>query len=366
MPRKVLAQFEVDYLQILDENGTVDTALLPPLTKEQIITMYRTMVIARVLDNRMLALQRSGRIGTFAMCTGQEAVSTASVFALETKDWFVPAFRETPGFIMRGIPMRDIILFYGGDERGHHIPMGNNTLPVSIPVGTQTLHATGIAWGIQKRKEHAAAICFFGDGGTSEGDFHEALNFAGVFKVPVVFICQNNQWAISLARERQTAAKTLAQKAIAYGFEGIQIDGNDLFSVYKAVKDALDKAKAGGGPTLIECYTFRLGDHTTSDDASRYRDPKLVEAWTKKDPILRTRNYITKQQWWNQKNEDDLLKEAEALADRAVAEFDAIEPPAIEDIFKYTFAEMPEQLKEQLESLKKSLEETPREYRQKE
>lgn len=366
MPKKVLATFEVDYLQVMDEDGNLDSSLMPSLSKEQIITMYRNMVFARALDNRMLALQRSGRIGTFAMCTGQEAVSTAAVFALETKDWFVPCFRETPGYLMRGIPMHNILLVFGGDERGHVMPKGNNTLPISVPVGTHPLHATGIAWGIKKRKEHAAVLCFFGDGATSEGDFHEALNFAGVFKVPVVFICQNNQWAISVPKDRQTASKTFAQKAIAYGFEGIQVDGNDVFSVYKAVGDALDKAKSGGGPTLIECYTYRLSDHTTSDDASRYRDPAGVDAWKKKDPILRTRNHIMKKGWWKDLDDENLLKEAEAAVDAEVKEFESFGSPEIDDIFKYTFAEMPEQLKEQLDTLKRSLADTPRSYGKKE
>ncbi len=345
-------KFEVKTLQIMDESGKTDSKLMPKLTDKTVKEMYKFMVFGRGLDDKMLALQRQGRIGTFAQIKGQEATNIGAAFALDKEDWIFPAFRENPALIYRGLPPENLIEYYGWDERGNKIPDNVNEFPTAVPVATQTLHAVGFAWAAKLQKKKTVVATFFGDGATSEGDFHEAMNFAGVFKLPVVFICQNNQFAISLPREKQTASKTLAQKAIAYGFEGVQVDGNDIFAVYKSVKGAVDKARKGGGPTLIECYTYRLGDHTTSDDASRYRTDRELAEWKKKDPIDRLRKYMENKKIWDKKQEQALQKDVQKKVEDAVKKAESIPKPSIEDIFKYMYAEMTPELREQLEYLK--------------
>jgi len=229
-----------------------------------------------------------------------------------------------------------------------NLPPKNFT--VAIPVATQVLHAVGAAWAAKIKKQSIASVVYFGDGATSEGDFHEGMNFAGVFRTPTVFICQNNQYAISLPREKQTASKTLAQKALAYGFEGIQVDGNDVLAVYSATKAALDKARSGGGPTLIECFTYRLGAHTTSDDPTKYRKKEEEEEWRKKDPVKRFRIYLEKKGIWSQNYEENLLKEVTAEIEKAVEEAEAHNPD-VENMFKYVYAEITPNLKEQMDEL---------------
>ncbi|WDT81939.1 MAG: thiamine pyrophosphate-dependent dehydrogenase E1 component subunit alpha [Candidatus Manganitrophus sp.] len=282
MPKKVVQQFKIEFLQILDEAGQVDRALWPGLDEKEIKGFYESMVLIRTFDEKALNLQREGRLGTYASVQGQEAAQVGSAAALRPSDWIFPAFREPGVSILRGLPMRMIYQYWSGDERGSAIPEDQHDFPIAIPVGTHIPHAVGAAWAAQFKGDPVAVAAFFGDGATSKGDFHEGLNFAGVFHLPIVFICQNNHWAISVPLSRQTAAATLAQKAIAYGFEGIQVDGNDVFAVYTAVKNALEKARRGEGPTLIECYTYRLSDHTTADDASRYRKVEEVATWRKR------------------------------------------------------------------------------------
>src|SRR5204863_369792 len=283
MPKKTVQSFSVEWLQILDENGNCDEALRPSLSNDEIKKLYEWMLLARIFDEKAFKLQREGRLGTYASILGQEAAQVGSALALRPDDWMFPAFREPGASIVRGLPMRMVLQYWAGDERGSLIPEELNDFPITIPVGTQIPIAVGAAWAAKLKGDKIAVMAYMGDGATSKGDFHEGLNFAGVFAVPVVFVCQNNQWAISVPLKRQTAAKTLAQKAIAYGFSGIQVDGNDPFAVYKATHEALDQARDGQGPTLIECVTYRLGDHTTADDASRYRSRDEVEQWRKKD-----------------------------------------------------------------------------------
>ncbi len=346
--------FQIKTLQILDEKGT-PIGKLPKLTYSEIKKLYRFMVLSRLLDEKMLSLQRQGRIGTFASIRGQEASNVGIGYAIGKDDWLFPSFRENGTLITLGLPMENILLYYGGDERGSCIPQNINTFPTTVPVATQTLHAVGFAWAQKLQKKKSVAVTVFGDGATSEGDFHESMNFAGVFKLPIVFVCQNNQWAISVPRERQCAAETLAQKAIAYGFEGVQVDGNDIFAVYKSMREALEKAKKGGGPTLIECFTYRISDHTTSDDQTKYRDQKEVDEWKKKDPIDRLRKFMEKKGVWKKSNEKKLLKDSEKFVEFAIKKFESIKPPEVEDIFKYTYKEMAPELKEQLEKLKEDL-----------
>ena len=353
MVRETVANFSVDYLQILNEKGTLDKKLMPNLTKSQILWMYENMILTRAVDEKMLSMQRQGRIGTFAPVKGQEACQIGIIAALDKKDMIFPAFRETAAHIAFGLPPENLFIYYAGDERGSKTD--KNFFPIAIPVATQLLHAVGYAWGAKIKKENIVVVVFFGDGATSEGDFHEAMNFAGTFKLPVLFVCQNNQYAISVPRKLQSASETLAQKAIAYGFEGIQVDGNDIFSVYKAANDAILNIKKGKGPYFIECITYRLGDHTTADDASKYRSQKELQEWMKKDPILRLKDYIIKNKYLSRLDEEKLHDKVKLKVEDVVKKAESIEAPNVEDIFKYTFNEMPWNLKEELDDLKDSM-----------
>lgn len=337
MPEEIIETFKVRYLSVLDPGGNIDNSLMPSLTPDDIKRLYELMVLSRTFDQRALSLQREGRLGTYAPIIGQEASQVGSAYAIERSDWVFPSFREMGVYITLGYPLYMLLQYWSGDERGAKSPDNLNIFPVCVPVGTQIPHAVGAAMAAKYKKDKIAVVCYFGDGGTSKGDFHEGLNMSGVFKLPVVFVCQNNHWAISVPRERQTASKTLAQKAFAYGFEGIQVDGNDVFAVYKATKDALDKAKKGEGPTLIECLTYRIGDHTTADDASRYRPREEIEVWKAKDPILRLRLFMERSGSWTEQYQREVEEKAEAAVDEAVKKEESIEPPSTEDMFIYTF-----------------------------
>lgn len=352
---KILKNFSVSYMQVLDENGKIDGKLMPELSNEDIQKMYESMVLGRMFDETMLKLQREGRIGTYAPAIGQEATQAGCAFALEKTDWFFPMYRDVSSFIMRGMPLENLVLYWSGDHRGMRIPEGQNNFPPAIPVSTQLPHAVGAAMAAGILGHKIAVIVFTGDGGTSKADFHEALNFAGVFKAPVVIVCENNQYAISVPRSRQTAAETIAQKAIAYGFEGIQVDGNDVFAVYKVAKEALDKARSGKGPSLIECVTYRIADHTTADDSAKYRKQEEVDAWKKKDPIDRLRKYMESRALWNQYYEKRVRMQAEEKISEAVKKAESTPPPEVEEIFQHMYAEMNENLREQMEELKGSL-----------
>src|SRR5919106_6258569 len=272
MPRTVLEpRFQVEYLSILDSDGNLDASLEPDISPQELKRLYRAMLLGRRLDERMIRLQRQGRIGTFAPIKGQEASQLGAAFTLRPSDWMVPSFRETAAMIWRGWPIEKMLLFSAGYLEGGQPAPDQRDLPITIPVATQLPHAVGLAYAVQYRDDDAVVMAYFGDGATSEGDFHEAANFAGVWHVPVVFLCQNNQWAISVPLKKQTHSRTIAQKALAYGFPGLQVDGNDVLAVYAATREAADRARSGGGPTLLECLTYRLGVHTTSDDPSRYR-----------------------------------------------------------------------------------------------
>ena len=324
MPRKSLARFSVSSLSVLAPDGGVDRKLAPKLTTEQLLTLYRSMVLAREADQRMLKLQRQGRIGTFPLCTGQEASACGVILAMRESDWLVPAFREVGALLMRGVPLEQVLALYAGYEEGNRIPASLRTLPMAIPVASQIPHAPGLAYAARLLGEpETAVVCFFGDGATSEGDFHEALNFAAVWKVPVVFVCQNNGWAISLPTREQTASATIAQKAIAYGIPGIQVDGNDALAVYRATADALRRARKGEGPTLIEAVTYRLMMHTTSDDPTKYRDDAEVEDWWSRDPLPRMRRYLEGEGLWDDGREEGLQAEIKGAIDGAIQRFEA-------------------------------------------
>lgn len=348
MPINTIGRFEVKYLQIVNEKGEADASLMPRLSDGEIKKFFETIILARTFNQRALSLQREGRLGTYASILGQEASQVGSALALDKDDWVFPSFRETGVNIARGYPLWMMFKYWVGDERGMKAPDGLNVFPMCVPVGTQIPHGTGAAIAMKLKGDKKAAVTYFGDGGSSRGDFHEALNLAGVFKAPAVFICQNNQWAISVPRSRQTAAETIAQRKIGYGIEGVQVDGNDVFAVYGAVKDALARAKSGEGPTLIECFTYRLDDHTTSDDARRYRSAEEVESWRKKEPLIRLRIYMESKGIWTKAYEEDVAKKAEADVDKAIKEAESVPPPDPADVIKYTYGELTERQKKEM------------------
>jgi pyruvate dehydrogenase E1 component alpha subunit len=338
MPETEIAKFSVSRLEILDEHGNADEALLPSLSDADIRNLHELLLLSRTFDGRALNLQREGRIGTYPSILGQEATQVGSAYALEKTDWVFPSFRETGVHITLGYPMDLLYLYWGGDERGLACPEGLNILPVCVSVAAQIPHAVGAAMAAKYRRDRVAVVAYFGDGATSKGDFHEAFNIAGVFKLPVVFICQNNQWAISMPRERQTAAATLAQKALAYGFAGVQVDGNDIFAVYSATLAALDKAKKGEGPTFIECFTYRVAHHTTADDAGRYRSSEEVESWKKKDPVVRLQLYMERRGLWSDSYQRELEAKVGQRIDEAVRKAEGAVPPQPREMFMNTAA----------------------------
>lgn len=341
--------------RIMKPDGTLLPGPPPPISDSECVGLYRKMLYTRLADQRCLMLQRQGRMGTYAPIWGQEACQIGSAYLLQKGDWVFPAFREIGASLMMGMPLKTVLLYWMGNEIGSQPPEGVNLMPVSIPVGSHLPHAVGAAWAAKLRKEKTVTIAYFGDGATSKGDFHEALNFAGVFKVPTIFFCQNNQFAISVPRKLQTASKTIAQKAIAYGIAGIQLDGNDLFAVIAATQEAIDRAHAGEGATLIEAVTYRFGPHTTADDPTKYRTEEEIEPWRALDPMVRLRLYLGTKGLWSEAIDKAMTEESQREIDEAVKEAEAASAPLPEDIFRYVFAEMTPPLKEQLDYLKSTL-----------
>jgi pyruvate dehydrogenase E1 component alpha subunit len=358
MPRsKIDLPYHIDFLSILDAEGNLDESLEPDIPEEILLRMHAAMLLGRRFDERLLNLQRQGRIGTFPPITGQEASQIGAVAVLRDSDWMVPSFRETAAEIWRGRTLESVIIANNGFSEGAQIPEDSRNLPVSIPVGSQMLHAVGIGFGVRYRKKDDVVMTFFGDGATSEGDFHEALNFAGVFQTPVIFVCQNNQWAISLPRKKQTRSQTLAQKALAYGLPGIQVDGNDVLAVYASAAEAVDRARKGEGATLIECVTYRMSVHTTADDPKRYRTDDEVEDWRKRDPLTRLQKYLTRKKLLSDEKiaatENDIKEKIQAAVDRAEQQMKEFGAPS--DMFNHAYAEMPPHLKEQKEFLEREM-----------
>jgi len=348
MPRTPLEpRFQIEHLSILDSDGHLDAALEPEIPPESLKAMYRAMLLGRRLDDRMVRLQRQGRIGTFAPIKGQEASQIGSVFTLRRTDWMVPSFRETAAMIWRGWPIETILRLFAGYLEGGQPAADQHDLPITIPVATQVPHAVGLAYAAQYKHDQAVVMTYFGDGATSEGDFHEAMNFAGVWHVPIVFLCQNNQWAISVPLKKQTHSRTIAEKALAYGFPGIQVDGNDILAVYAASREAVERARAGDGPTLIECVTYRLGMHTTADDPTKYRSDEEVQAWERKDPLTRFGAYLQKRNLLA----EGLEREVDEEIARAVQAFEATPPPDPLAMFDHVYGEMPPDLKAQREEV---------------
>jgi len=359
MGRKRLALTnDIDYLSILDENGKLDSELEPDIVNEEHLRIFQAILLGRRFDERMLDLQRQGRIGTFPPIKGQEASQIGAVALLRDSDWLVPAFRETAAEIMRGRSMESILLYYNGYNEGTIIPDNQKDLPMSVPVASQIIHAVGLGWAAKYRQTDEVTMTFFGDGATSEGDFHEGMNCAAVYKVPVIFVCQNNQWAISVPLSKQTHSETLAQKALAYGMPGIQVDGNDILSVYAATAEAVERARSGGGPTFIECVTYRIMMHTTADDPKKYRQEGEVELWKKKDPLLRYQNYLLKKNVLTEGDladfEDEIKLKIQAAIDQAELQMKDLGDPL--DMFDHLYAEMPPSLQAQKNELIRELE----------
>jgi pyruvate dehydrogenase E1 component alpha subunit len=350
MPRDTIdLPYRVEYLAILDEKGEMDAELAPDLADETLLKMHRVMLLARRFDERLLSLQRQGQIGTFAPVKGQEAAQIGAMAALEAQDWMVPSFRETAAALWRGTPLSGLLLYNAGYNEGGRIPDEQNDLPIAIPVASQIPHAVGIGYGMKLRQHPQVVITFFGDGATSEGDFHESLNFASVFQCPVIFLCQNNQWAISIPREQQSKSKTLAQKALAYGVPGIQVDGNDALAVYAATREAADRARAGDGPTLIECLTYRLSVHTTADDPSRYRSEEEVESWRRRDPIERLQILLKQRELLDdaaiESLENDIKQDIDTAWKDTKQQIEKLRDPSV--MFEHLYAESPSYLQEQ-------------------
>lgn len=344
----VVARFEIPYTQLLDQNGQL-CGPLPAFAHdgETLVHLYRQMVRARLFDKKAIVLQRTGKMGTYAPINGQEAISTAIGHAMQPSDVFIPYYRDYAAQLQRGVKMSDILSYWGGDERGSNYAEQSKDLPICVPIASQCLHAAGIAFAFKHRKQPRVAVVCIGDGGTSEGDFYEAINVAGVWKLPVVFVINNNHWAISVNITQQTAAKTLAQKAIAAGFQGVQVDGNDLMATREVIGEAIEKARRGEGPTLIEALTYRLSDHTTADDATRYQPPEEVTEATPKEPIRRFRQFLHERNLWDEAQEKELLITCANEVQIAVEEYLNKTPQPITSLFDYHYETLPNYLIEQ-------------------
>lgn len=350
---KIVAQFEIPYFQFLNEDSQV-VGDLPNFAKDpaNLLRLYRLMVLSRVLDAKAIALQRTGKMGTYPSTRGQEAVFIGMGDAMLPDDIFVPYYREIPTLMQRGVKASDLLLYWGGDERGNYFADPKKNLPFAVPIGSQALHAVGIATALKIRHQKNAVIAVCGDGATSQGDFYEAMNVAGVWKLPVVFVVSNNQWAISVPRSAQTAAKTIAQKAIAAGFSGEQVDGNDVIAVRERIAQAAEKARSQQEPTLVEVLCYRQSDHTTADDASRYEQKGIREEEWKKEPIARLRRYLESIKAWSPEQEEALQTECTNEVVKIVAEYEGVVPDEPTAMFDHLYATLPDIYADQYEMLK--------------
>jgi pyruvate dehydrogenase E1 component alpha subunit len=349
-------------MQILDPNGHTKTSeQVMPI--DAVLAAYKNMLTARTLDEKMIALQRQGRMGTYVSSSGQEASQVGSVLGLKEKDWLFPMYRDLAMVLGRGVPLESIVnkLFGNGEDeaKGRDLP---NTFgwkefrifTLAAPIASQVQLAVGFAMAARYRNDDIVTLTSFGDGATSSGEFHAGMNFAGVFRAPVVFVCENNQYAISVPVSRQTASETIAIKAIAYGFDGNRVDGNDLFAVFKATKDAAEKARRGEGPTLIECVTYRMGAHSTADDWKRYRTVEEVDEWKRKDPLVRVKLFLTDRGALNESEDSELRKLTESVINQVVAKGEKLPPPDVHSMFEDVFARVPEAYEQDFRELEET------------
>lgn len=351
---KPIISFQINYLQYLNEQYEAVQPFPEFADEKTLLSLYRWMTLTRALDNKAVNLQRQGKMGTYPSSRGQEAVSIGMGHAINEDDIFCTYYRDQGAMILRGVKLSEILLYWGGDERGSDF---ENTkvkedFPICVPIAGQCLHAAGVAFAVQYREEKRAVITSLGEGGSSKGDFYEAMNLAGAWKLPLVFVINNNQWAISVPRDQQTACQTIAQKAIAAGFEGIQVDGNDIIAVRQAVCAAVTKARQGGGPSLIEAVTYRLCDHTTADDASRYIPKEEFKAKWQNEPIARLGYYLESKGLWSKEKEASLQKECNQQVEEAVAEYLNIKPQPKTAIFDYLYETLPDAFLDQYEQVK--------------
>lgn len=338
--------------RVLNADGTL-VGPEPDLTPEQLKEAYRWMVYLRAFDQRCLNASRQGRLGTFAPFGGQEACQVGSVFWLRKgQDWIFPTYRDHGAMQVLGVPSKNIVRYFMGDEMGSHAPAGVNAFPISIPIATQLVHAVGAAWAAKIKGEDTVTVGFAGDGGTSPGDFHEALNFAAVYNTATVIFIQNNKYAISTPNTKQFKSKTIAQRALGYDIPGVRVDGQDLLAVLSVMKEAVERARSGGGPTLVEALTFRYGPHTTPDDPKRYRTQEETDEWQAKDPIERVRRYMVAKGMWTDADDEALWNWAKDQVGAAIAEAEAMPNPTLDELFDYLYAKPTPELEAQKAYLK--------------
>jgi len=349
-----VASFQINYTQYLNESSDSVQTLPDFANDDALIVMYRMMVLTRTFDKKAISLQRTGKMGTYPSSLGQEAISVAIGSVMQPDDVLFPYYREYGAQFLRGVKMEEILLYWGGDERGMNYEGPRKDFPICVPIATHAPHAVGVAYAMKLRNEKRVAVFVCGDGATSKGDFYEAINAAGLWNLPVVFVVNNNQWAISVRREIQTGSQTIAQKAIAAGFDGEQVDGNDIVAVRDRFQAAMDKARAGNGPTLIEAITYRLCDHTTADDATRYRSEEEVKKHWETEPVTRLKKYLMAKGAWDEQKESALEAECAQKVEDAVNVYLNTPAQPVESIFEYMFEQMPHDLVRQSQSLKGS------------
>ncbi|MDQ2641450.1 MAG: pyruvate dehydrogenase (acetyl-transferring) E1 component subunit alpha [Pseudomonadota bacterium] len=351
---KTVAEFAIGYEQLLDAQGRPTTAL-PAFASDpqQMLAMYRMMVLCRLFDAKAINLQRTGKLGTYAPCTGHEASHVGVGAAMRAEDVLCPVYREYGTQLWRGVTLTEILTYWAGDERGTNFAGPREDFPWCVPIGSQTPHAAGVAMAFRIRNQPRCAVAYIGDGGTSQGAFHEAVNLAGAQRLPAVFVVVNNGWAISVPAAAQTAAQTFAQKGLGNGVPGVQVDGNDVIGVRKVMEDALERARRGDGPTVVETVTYRLSDHTTADDATRYRPATELEAAWKVEPLLRTRAFIEAQGWWDEAREAALRSECTALIEEAVQGYQNRTPVDTDHLFEHLFAHPPATLAAQRDTARR-------------
>jgi pyruvate dehydrogenase E1 component alpha subunit len=339
-------------LSFLAPDGTLADGYEPPLEDDELVAAFRLMVLSRATSERAVSLQRQGRLGTIATPDGQEAAMVGSVLALDTeRDWLVPSYREMPAMLHMGLPLARFLLYYRGHPLGNQIPPGVNMMPVQIALGTQVPHAVGLGWGLRHQGSDAVVLVHFGEGASSEGDVHEAMNLAGVRRAPVVFVLEDNGWAISTPVASQSATKSFALRAAGYGFPGELVDGNDLFAVYDATRRAVERARAGEGPTLIEARTYRLAPHNTADDSSRYVDPTQLEQARARDPLPRLRTFLASRGLLDDESEQRIRDEVGEEIAAAVTQMESEAEFAVEQLFEHVYARPSPRLEQQRHAL---------------